>query len=110
MVGEWVVEAVAGFDPITVSVILSMAVATYVTKVGGLWILSRVTVSERLEAGLDVLPGAIVISILAPEIVGGGPATWGGSLAVLLGAWLTDSDLLALVVGVGGVLLLRGIA
>jgi len=95
--------------PIVVGVVLAMALATYVTKAGGLWLLGRVDVSERVEAGLEVLPGAIVVSILGPELVEGGPAEWGAAGLVLLVAWKTESVLLAIVVGAGAVVALRGV-
>jgi len=86
-----------------------MALTTYVTKAGGLWLLGRVDVSERVEAGLEVLPGAIVVSILGPELVDGGPAEWGAAGLVLLVAWKTESVLLSIVVGAGAVVALRGV-
>lgn len=95
--------------PIVVGVVLAMALGTYVTKAGGLWLLGRVDVSERVEAGLEVLPGAIVVSILGPELVEGGPAEWGAAGLVLLVAWKTESVLLAIVVGAGAVVALRGV-
>ncbi|MFC6717470.1 AzlD family protein [Natrialbaceae archaeon GCM10025810] len=96
-------------DPLVVAVILGMAVVTYLTKIGGLWILSRVEVSERLEAGLSVLPGAIVIAILGPELAEGGPAEWGAAGLVVLIMWRTENILLALVAGVVSVVLFRAV-
>jgi len=95
--------------PVVVGVVLAMALATYVTKAGGLWLLGRIDVSERVEAGLEVLPGAIVVSILGPELVEGGPAEWSAAALVLLIAWKTESVLLAIVVGAGAVVALRGV-
>ncbi|RQG88889.1 AzlD domain-containing protein [Natrarchaeobius halalkaliphilus] len=96
-------------DPVVVGVVLAMAVVTAVTKVGGIWLVRRVEVSERLEAGLSVLPGAIVIAILAPELTAGGPAEWGAAGVVLIVMWRTESILLALCAGVLGVVLFRAV-
>lgn len=96
-------------DPLVVGVVLAMAVVTVITKVGGLWLLSRVEVSDRVEAGLSVLPGAIVIALLGPELAGGGPAEWGAAGVVLLTMWRTGNILLALCAGVGAVVLFRGV-
>lgn len=93
--------------PTVVGVILGMTLVTYATKAGGLWLLSRVDLSERLAAGLDVLPGAIIVSILVPELAGGGPAEFAAAGVVLLVAWRTDNVLLALASGVGAVMLFR---
>ncbi|TYL40149.1 ABC transporter permease [Natronococcus pandeyae] len=102
-------ERVLALDPIVVGVILAMAIVTYATKTGGLWLVNRIEMSERLEAGLSVLPGAIVIAILGPELAAGGPAEWGAAGLVLLVMWRTESILLALGTGVVSVVLLRGL-
>lgn len=64
-------------------------------------------VSARLEAGLSVLPGAIVVAILGPEILAGGPAEWtaAGVTAVVMAC--IENILLALCVGVLTVVVLR---
>ena len=95
-------------DPLTVGTILAMALATYVTKASGLWVLDRVSLSERAEAGLEALPGGIIVAILAPRLVDGDPATWVAAVAVVLVASKTDNVLLSLVVGFVLVLVLRG--
>ncbi|ADJ14168.1 AzlD family protein [Halalkalicoccus jeotgali] len=96
-------------DPRVVGVILAMAAVTFVTKAGGLWLLSRVEVSDRLEAGISVLPGAIVIAILGPELASGGPAEWAAAGLTLLVVWRTESILLALIAGVVGVVAFRAV-
>ncbi|RQG92295.1 AzlD domain-containing protein [Natrarchaeobius chitinivorans] len=94
-------------EPLVVGVVLAMALVTYLTKIGGIWLVRHVELSERLEAGLSVLPGAIVVAVLAPELAAGGPAEWGAAGVVLLVMWRTESILLALVAGVAGVVLFR---
>lgn len=100
---------VLSLDPLVVGVILAMAVVTFVTKVGGLWLLSRFEVSDRLESGISVLPGAIVIAILGPELAEGGPAEWAAAGLTLLVMWRTGNILLALIAGVVGVVAFRTI-
>lgn len=94
-------------DPLVVGVILAMAAVTFVTKIGGLWLLSRFEVSDRFEAGISVLPGAIVIAILGPELADGGPAEWAAAGVTLFVMWRTGSILLALIAGVVGVVTFR---
>ncbi|WP_436347340.1 AzlD family protein [Natronorubrum sp. FCH18a] len=100
---------VLSFDPLVVGVILAMTVVTVVAKVGGIWLVRRFEVSERLEAGLDVLPGAIVIAVLGPELAAGGPAEWGAAAAVLAVMWRTENILLALCTGVLAVVAFRAV-
>lgn len=94
-------------NPLVVAVIVGMNVVTYATKAGGLWLLSRINVSDRVESGLEMLPGAIIISILGPELISGGPAEWSSAAVVLLVMWRTENVLLALLCGVAAVLIFR---
>jgi len=100
-------EGALALDPLVVGVILAMTLVTVLTKVGGFWLLRRIEVNERLEAGLSVLPGAIVIAILGPELAAGGPAEWGAAGIVVLVMWRTENILLALCGGIGAVILFR---
>ena len=102
-------DGTLALDPLVVGVILAMTVVTVLTKVGGFWLLRRIEVSERLEAGLSVLPGAIVIAILGPELAAGGPAEWGAASVVVLVMWRTENILLALCGGIGAVVLFRAL-
>lgn len=94
-------------SPAVVAVIVGMTLATYVTKAGGFWVLTRLSVSDRVEAGLDVLPGAIIVSILGPELLAAGPAEWGAGAVVLVVMVRTENVLLALLGGLAAVLALR---
>lgn len=94
-------------DPLVVGVILGMAVVTILTKVGGLWFLTQFEVSDRFKAGIAVLPGAIVIAILGPELAAGGPPEWSAAGVTALVMWRTGNILLALVAGLVSVILFR---
>lgn len=101
---------VVSLDPLVVGVVVGMAVITVVTKVGGLWLLSRIDVSDRLEAGITVLPGAIVVAILGPELAAGGPAEWGAAGVAGVTMWRTENILLALCTGLAAIVLFRSVA
>lgn len=102
-------SSVLSLDPFVVSVILGMAIVTIITKVGGLWVLSQLEVSDRLEAGISVLPGAIVVAILGPELVSGGPAEWGAAGVTGFVMWRTENILLALCAGLVAVVVFRSL-
>jgi len=56
-------------------VILGGALATYLTRIGGHLVLSRFrTIHPRVEAGLNAVPAAVLTTIVAPELIHGGPA------------------------------------
>jgi uncharacterized membrane protein len=97
-------------DPNVVVVVLAMAVVTYATKASGLWALGRVDISERVEAGLDALPGAVMVAFVAPALANGGPAEWGAAVATAAVARRTGNLLLSLIVGAITVVALRTLA
>jgi len=91
----------------TLITILAMAVVTYTTRAGGLWLMGFVQPSPRVEAWLDTLPGAVLVALIAPEVISGGLAAALAALATLLVALRTKNLLLAMVVGVAVVWALR---
>ena len=97
------------FDPITLFAILLMALATYATRAGGLWLASRLDLSERAGAWLEQIPGAILISLVAPTVLTGGPAEALAALAVVLVALRTGSLPAAMSAAVAVVLILRNL-
>lgn len=89
--------------------IVLMALATYATRAGGLWVASRFELSERAGAWLDQIPGAILISLVAPAVLTGGLAEALAAVAVVIVALRTGSLPAAMVTGVGTVLVLRAL-
>lgn len=94
-------------DPAVVAVILAMAVVTYLTKAGGLWLVTRLDLSERVEVGLDALPGAVVVAFVAPALADGGVPEWAAAAATVVVARRTGNLLVSLTVGVAVVLVIR---
>ena len=94
-------------SPLALFTILGMALVTYLTRIGGLWLMSHVAISGRLKAWLEYLPGTILIAIVAPAVLGAGLAEVGAALATLLVAVRTRNVLLSMLIGVGVVLALR---
>lgn len=95
--------------PVVVLTILGMTVITYVTKVSGYWLLGHIDVSDRVEAGFNALPAAILLSIVVPEVVTGELPEWGATIVVVFVAWKTENILVAMVTGLGAVLMLRAL-
>jgi uncharacterized membrane protein len=58
-------------------IIIAGAAATYLTRVGGHLIISRFdSVHPRVEAGLNAVPAAVLTTLVAPAVLGAGPAEW----------------------------------
>ena len=96
-------------DTGTLFAIVLMALATYATRAGGLWLASRFDLSERAGAWLDQIPGAILISLVAPTILMGGPVEMLAAIVVVIVSLRTGSLPAAMVIGVGTVLALRAL-
>ena len=96
-------------DPQALLTIALMALATYATRSGGLWLASRLALSERMEAWLGYIPGAILVSLVAPTVLTGGLAETLAAVAVIVVALRTGSLPVAMVAGVGAVLVLRAV-
>ncbi len=91
----------------TLITILGIAVVTYLTRVGGIWLMSFVHVSEGFKTWVNILPGTILIAIIAPTVFSGSFADAGASLATVLVFVRTRNVLLSMVIGIGAVVGLR---
>lgn len=90
----------------TLLAIIGMGLATYLTRVGGLFLMRFVTVRGRLKAALDALPPAILMAVIAPTITAG----WVEALAAAITAGAAVMRLpliVVLLVGIASILLLR---
>ncbi len=94
-------------DSTTLVAILGMALVTYATRIAGLWLMNRVTLSDRMTSWLRQIPGAVLISIVAPTVLTQGIAECLAALATMLVAIRTGSLVLAMVTGIGTVWILR---
>jgi uncharacterized membrane protein len=109
-------------DPIILVTIVGMAIVTYATRIAGFALLSRAGLSGRLVAWLGYVPGAVLMSIVAPsawptgltEGIRGESGAPYGSMPEAVGAVVTalvavrfKNLLLAMVAGVVTVWLLR---
>jgi len=89
--------------------ILGMALATYLTRAGGFWLMGRVALSPRVARWLRHIPGAVLVSIVAPMLAESGPAELvAAGVTVVVGA-VSKSVLLAMVAGVIAVVIARAL-
>ena len=108
---DWRARLQGGFnmsiDPTTLVTILGMSFVAIMARTAGFWLFANVTPSPRFESALKYMTPAILISIVVPEIVKGGMATWLAGLATIAVAVLTRQLLLALIAGVAVAALVR---
>jgi uncharacterized membrane protein len=61
------------FDPHMVLLIVAAAVVTYLTRIGGYVLITRMThIPPRMEAALNAVPAAVLTTLVAPTFFNGG--------------------------------------
>jgi uncharacterized membrane protein len=90
----------------TILAIVLMALATYVTRIGGYLVLRNRTLSPRAAAVMEAAPGCVLISVIAPSFVSDRPADL-LALAITLAAAVRFSILPTVLIGVASAGLLR---
>jgi uncharacterized membrane protein len=88
----------------------ALALASFVCRAGGFWMMRFVAITPRVEAALRAAPLAVMIGVVAPAALRGGVAELGGLAAVGLTMLWRRNDLLATLAGVAVVALLRAAA
>lgn len=96
-----------GLSRDSVLAIAVMAIITYGFRAGGYWLMGRVTLSPRAEAGLAYLPGAVITALVVPSALEAGAEGILGVIAVAIVMRVRPNLMLALIAGVGTVWLIR---
>lgn len=94
-------------DPITLLAIAGMAIATYVTRVSGLYLLRGVNITGRVKTALDAVPPAILMAVIAPTILATGIAETIAAALTAGAAMLRLPLVVVILTGVVSVVLLR---
>jgi uncharacterized membrane protein len=87
--------------------IFGMALATYATRVAGLFLMRGVVVRGRLKAALDALPPAILMAVIAPTILLTGNAERIAAVFAATSAVFRLPLIVTILIGVVSVVLLR---
>jgi uncharacterized membrane protein len=98
----------SGLEAAAFAAILGMAVATYITRVSGMWLMRRLQVRGRAKAALDAMPPAILMAVVAPQALTGGIAESLAAAVTVLAA-LRLPLIVAVIVGVGAVVAFRAL-
>jgi len=90
----------------TLLAIIGMGLATYLTRVGGLYLMRAVNVRGRFKAALDALPPAILMAVIAPTITAGW-AEVGATVITAVAAVIRLPLVVVLLIGIASILVLR---
>jgi uncharacterized membrane protein len=96
-------------NPEALLVIVLMAVVTYALRAGGFWLMGRITISPRMEAALAYLPGSVITALVVPSTIQAGLPGVAAVAVIALVMWKRPGLLLALLLGLGTVVLVRNI-
>jgi uncharacterized membrane protein len=89
--------------------ILGMALAAYATRISGFYLLRGLNVSGRMKAGLDALPPAILMAVIAPVILTTGIAETIAAGITAAAAYFRLPLALVIITGVASVIALRAV-
>jgi uncharacterized membrane protein len=88
-------------------VIASMALATYLCRIAGVAIMSRVRITPRIERGLRALPGSIIMATILPVALDNGLPAILALTATIVAMVVTRSELASLLTGLGALAVIR---
>ena len=91
----------------TLLTIIGMALATYATRVAGLFLMRHVNVRGRVKAAFDALPPAILMAVIAPTILATGIAETAAAVITAASAMLRMPMIVTVLIGMASVVLLR---
>ncbi|MGI9512587.1 MAG: AzlD family protein [Anderseniella sp.] len=93
-------------DANTLLVIIGMALATYLTRIAGLWLLQFANVGGRARSAMDALPPAVLMAVIAPTVLATGLAETLAAAITVIAAFRLPL-LVAVATGVASVVALR---
>jgi uncharacterized membrane protein len=87
--------------------ITAMTLVTFLCRIAGVVVMSRVRLTPRIERGLRALPGSIIMATILPVVIDNGlPAIIALTAAVVAMA-VTRIDIVGLLVGLGTLSIIR---
>ncbi len=89
--------------------IAAMAAITFLCRIAGVVVMSRVRLTPRMERGLRALPGSIIMATILPVIIDNGFPAILAMAVTILAMIATRIDLVALLVGLGTLSVLRAL-
>jgi uncharacterized membrane protein len=91
----------------SVLAIVAMTLVTFLCRIAGVVVMSRVRLTPRIERGLRALPGSIILATILPVVIDNGlPAIIALTAAIVTMA-VTRIDIVGLLVGLGTLSIIR---
>ena len=93
-----------------IGAVLLLMFVTIATRIGGVWIMSYVEITPRIEAFLKYMSASVLISIVVPTTLAASPRIWLAVGAAIVAMIATGSALSAMLIGTALAAVARNIA
>ena len=87
--------------------IAGMAIVMYLTRIGGFWLVGRLSPTPRVTRIIEQLGGVTLVALTAPSVVNAGTPGIIAAIVAALTAWRTGNLLVAMLLAMGVIRILR---
>jgi uncharacterized membrane protein len=91
----------------SVLAIAGMTLVTFLCRIAGVVVMSRVRITPRIERGLRALPGSIILATILPVVIDNGWPAMIALAAAIIAMAVTRIDIVGLVAGLGTLAVIR---
>jgi uncharacterized membrane protein len=91
----------------SVLAIAGMTLVTFLCRIAGVVVMSRVRITPRIERGLRALPGSIILATILPVVIDNGWPAMIALVAAITAMAVTRIDIVGLVAGLGTLAVIR---
>lgn len=88
-------------------IVIIMAVVTIITRWGGIYLMSYISISNRVQRFVAAMSGSVLVAIVAPMFVRGDLGAQVALLATTIGILVFKRPLLAIGIGIAMAALVR---
>ena len=91
----------------SVLAIAAMTLVTFLCRIAGVVVMSRVRITPRIERGLRALPGSIILATILPVVIDNGWPAMIALAAAIVAMAVTRIDIVGLLTGLGTLAVIR---
>ncbi|MBJ6124495.1 AzlD family protein [Microvirga splendida] len=91
----------------SVLAIAGMTLVTFLCRIAGVAVMSRVRITPRIERGLRALPGSIILATILPTVIDNGWPAMVALAAAVTAMVVTRIDVIGLAAGLGTLAVIR---
>jgi len=93
----------------SVLAIAGMMLVTFLCRIAGVVVMSRVRITPRIERGLRALPGSIILATILPVVMDNGLPAIAALAAAVTAMAVTRIDVIGLLAGLGTLAVIRAL-